>query len=53
MAYTVYFTGEYDLDDEGYPYTRRKEFATYDEAKEALLDYKRETGNIGTMIERS
>lgn len=49
VVYTVYFTGEYDLDDDGYAYTVYRDFDNYQDAKDAADDWERSTGYIATI----
>lgn len=49
VVYTVYYTGEYDLDEDGYAYTVYRDFDNYQDAKDAADDWERSTGYIATI----
>ena len=49
VTYTVFYTGEYDLDEDGDAYTVYRDFDNYQDAKDAADDWERSTGYVPTI----
>ena len=49
VTYTVFYTGEYDLDEDGDVYTVYRDFDNYKDAMDAANDWERSTGYIATI----
>lgn len=49
MLYTVWYTGEYDLDEYGNAYPSHEVFDSLDAATDALEEYERRTGCLGSI----
>lgn len=49
VTYTVFYTCEYDLDEDGDAYTVYRDFDDYQDAKDAADDWERLTGHVPTI----